>query len=380
FLALGGNSGARDCGQRAHSGLTKIFRQAIYFEGGINFEEKRLILPVKKMGMNSNAEIGMLGAVVIFPGGIEIAVRHWHAIVSVLVANPRFRFRTSSDCLSVEPFPFQKFPHNILDIPVLPLDGVVHLQHLLIGDFSRQFRQCLAHFRMARDRGLSNHGDCLVWREIIAIILEHEKIEGGNEPVSRIAGNQIDLLFLQRAIQQPEIHNARRLGKAKAVGGGQAFVTVRTLHELVPKSRSPMRRVSGRLRNCLQMQATSILSSDLNREGVIKAERRTESEMKPPVVFRLHALIHLLTSTLWLLLQNRSKRGAGVLGVEIDASREDGLLADEGSREIKAPLDAQTGFFLQPLREKFAQDCLFREILRANYNVIFARGTARSQK
>jgi len=56
------------------------------------------------------------------------------------------------------------------------------------------------------------------------------------------------------------------------------------------------------------------------------------------------------------------------------------LLADEGSREIKTSLDAQMGLFLKPLREKFAQDCLFREILRANYNVIFARGTTRSQK
>ena len=141
-----------------------------------------------------------------------------------------------------------------------------------------------------------------------------------------------------------------------------------------------MRRISRRLRNCLQMQATRILSSDLNRERVIKAERRTESEMKPPVVFRLHSLIHLLTSTLWFFLQNRSKRGAGVLGVEIDASREDGLLADEGSREIKTPLDAQMGLFLQPLRENFAQDCLFREVLRANYNAVFARGTTRTQK
>src|SRR5207237_4754023 len=141
-----------------------------------------------------------------------------------------------------------------------------------------------------------------------------------------------------------------RLGKAKAVGGRQAFVTVRTLHELVPKSRSPMRRVSRRLRNCLQMQATRILSSDLNREGVIKAERRTESEMKPPVVFRLHALIHLLTSTLWLLLQNRSKRGAGVLGVEIGASREDGVLADERTRQVKALVEAKKSSIIPPQR------------------------------
>ncbi len=81
FLAFGPHPGARDRRQRGHSGLAKILRQPIHFEGRINFEEKRLILPIQKMGMNSNAEVGMLGAVVIFPGGIEIAVRHQHVIV-----------------------------------------------------------------------------------------------------------------------------------------------------------------------------------------------------------------------------------------------------------------------------------------------------------
>src|ERR1700740_1820426 len=233
---------------------------------------------------------------------------------------------------------------------------------------------------MERDRRLSNHCDRFVRGEIVPIVPQNKQIEGGNEPVRRVAGDQIDLFVLQRAIEQPEVHNSWRLRKAKTVGGGQALVTVRTLHEFVPKASAPVRGISRRLRNCLQMQAARIVSSYLNRKCVIEAQRRTERERKPAFVFRFHLLVHLLLGVLRFFLQNRCQRSARVFGIKVDASREDGLLANERPCQVEAPLDAKAGFTFQALGKNFAEDRLFGEVLRAHHNAVFSRGTTRSQK
>src|SRR5215469_11496418 len=128
------------------------------------------------------------------------------------------------------------------------------------------------------------------------------------------------------------------------------------------------------------MQAARIVSPYFNRKSVIETQRRTERKVKTPVIFRLHALVYIVSRALRFFLQNRGQRGSRVFRIEVDASREDGLMANEGSRQIKAPLDAKTGFAFQPLCENLAQDRLFGEVLRAHHNAVFARGTARRQK
>src|SRR5205807_772474 len=146
-----------------------------------------------------------------------------------------------------------------------------------------------------------------------------------------VAGNQIDLLVLQTTSEQAKIHDARRRRKAQTVGSDQTLVAVRTLHEFVSEARPPLRRIGGHLRNRLEMQAARIFSSDLNREGVIETQWRTERKVKTPVIFRLHTLVHIVSGALRLFLQNRGQRSSRVFRKEVDTSREDGLMANEGS-------------------------------------------------
>src|SRR5579863_2435374 len=93
-----------------------------------------------------------------------------------------------------------------------------------------------------------NYGYCLVWRKIMAIVFENKKVERRNQTVGSVSGSYIDLTVFERGRKQAEIHNARRRGKMKSISGGQAFVSVRPLHELITKSSPPLRGIRGCLR------------------------------------------------------------------------------------------------------------------------------------
>ena len=80
-LFLGSDAWGGDGGECCHAGLLKVFREARYFEGRVDLEEKRLVFPVEKVRMHPEAQVRMLGAIVIFPGRVDVAVRHEWDIV-----------------------------------------------------------------------------------------------------------------------------------------------------------------------------------------------------------------------------------------------------------------------------------------------------------
>src|SRR5271155_2817014 len=101
---------------------------------------------------------------------------------------------------------------------------------------------------MLLERLLPDHRYRLVGRKIVAVIFKDEKIEDGNQSVGGIARGEINLMIFQRWCEQTQIHDAGRCRKVKAVGRSQSRVSVRTLHELVAKTGSPLDCVRGRLR------------------------------------------------------------------------------------------------------------------------------------
>ena len=60
----------------------------------------------------------------------------------------------------------------------------------------------------------------------------------------------------------------------QAVGGGQAFVAVGTLHEFVAESGAPLGSVRCGLRNRFQVEAAGVVAANFYGEGVVESERR----------------------------------------------------------------------------------------------------------
>ena len=97
-------------------------------------------------------------------------------------------------------------------------------------------------------------------------------------------------------------------------------------------------------------------------------------------VFGLDLVVNLLGIAGRLLFQDCGQGGAGVFGIDVDASAEDGLMADVASGQVEAALDREMSFVFDLLGNDFAEDELFGEILGADDDAILARRAARGEK
>jgi hypothetical protein len=68
----------------------------------------------------------------------------------------------------------QKLPHYFLRVTMLPVDGIVHLLHLGIGDGIGQCIENRKEFRMRFDQLCANDRHGLVRRKVVPIIRENE--------------------------------------------------------------------------------------------------------------------------------------------------------------------------------------------------------------
>src|ERR1700686_1872470 len=118
-----------------------------------------------------------------------------------------------------------------------------------------------------------------------------------------VPGNDIDLPFFECPRNQAEIHDARRFREAQAVAGDQTFVSIGTLHELIPKARAPLRSKRSGLRQRLKVQLASVVAADHHRKGVVKAKRWPDAEAELCFIALLHASINFLLVAARLLFE-----------------------------------------------------------------------------
>ena len=72
------------------------------------------------------------------------------------------------------------------------------------------------------------------------------------------------------------------------------------------------------------------------------------------------------------MFQDGGERGAGVFGVDIDATAEDRLVTDIAACEIEASLDGKASLVFDLLCDKLAKNELLGEILGADYDAVLA--------
>ena len=77
-----------------------------------------------------------------------------------------------------------------------------------------------------------------------------------------------------------------------------------------------------------------------------------------------------------LRLQDRGQCRAGVFGIDVDASAENGLVADVAACEVKASFHRQMSFVFDLLGDDFAENQLFGEVFGADDDAVGPRWTA----
>ena len=259
---------------------------------------------------------------------------------------------------------------------MLAVDRVVELAHVVVGNLSCEFVQCLSHFGVESQHLLANDGHGFVWREVVLVVLEDEKIERRNQAIGGVSGGEVDLLFFESAGEQPKIHDARRLGEAQTVGCRQSLIAVGALHEFVAESGAPFGSVGGCLRDRLQAEAAGVLTANFDREGVIEAKGLADVQIELPGVFGFDLVVNLCGIAGRRLLQDCGERGAGVFGINIDAAAENCLVANVAAGKIEAAFDREMSFVFDLLGDDFTEDELFGEIFGADDDAVRARRAA----
>src|SRR5262249_1837870 len=146
---------------------------------------------------------------------------------------------------------------------------------------------------MPIERVRPEDGCCLVWRKVMAIVLELKEPELLYQAIGRVSCDQVDLLGSQGAIGKREVHLARRRGKLDSVCAHKTRVTVSSRHEVLTKPGAPLLRISSGLRNRLYAKLPRIVASDKYRERVVETQRIEPLSLKLVCIFRPHLLKNL---------------------------------------------------------------------------------------
>src|ERR1700683_5065523 len=105
----------------------------------------------------------------------------------------------------------------------------------------------------------------------------------------------------------------------QSIGRSQSRIAIGALHELVAKSRSPLRSERGRLRQGLDAQSTRIVSTNLHGKGIVETKRRAERQAEPRFILALHAPVNFNLLAANFLFEDGGQRGPRVFGININA-------------------------------------------------------------
>ena len=126
---------------------------------------------------------------------------------------------------------------------MLAVDGFVHGAHIVGGDFASERVESGLYLRPAPERFGAHQRDGLVGREVVLVVFKRSESECLDGAVSGVGGDHVNLMSIERAIEQAEVHGAGRGGEFQPVGGAQTGKPVGALFEFISDAEAPQRRV-----------------------------------------------------------------------------------------------------------------------------------------
>src|SRR5438093_6598155 len=213
----------------------------------------------------------------------------------------------------------------------------------------------------------------------MAVVLQHDEVQGLNLAVRRVAGDHVHLPLRQRPVRQPQVHRGGWGSEPQSVYAREPPEAVGALQELVAESGLPARRHARQVGDALQAVARGVAVSHGDGEGVVESERFAPDERESLRVIARNGAIHAVAIGDERVLQHGGVRGSRVFDVEIDLARRDRVVAHERAAEVKAPLYGEPRAPLDLLRHDLAQQIGLGEVLGANHYPV-ALGASRQQQ
>ena len=126
----------------------------------------------------------------------------------------------------------------------------------------------------------------------MAIIFKHDEIKRGDQAVSVCASHDINLIILQSAIEQAQIHYARGFSEFETVFCGQPFVAIGPLNEFITNAKTQLPRDGSGIGKRFQAQAACIGAAHHHGKSVIEAERGQYFQSKSAARIRSFTLLN----------------------------------------------------------------------------------------
>src|ERR1700758_4916739 len=147
------------------------------------------------------------------------------------------------------------------------------------------------------------------------VVDERNKVEGVDESVGGIAGDDVDFFVDESAIDQAEVHDAGRRDKVQAVELAPAGEAVGTLEEFVAEAGAHFGSVGDEVAGIAEMEALSVFAADDHGESVLKAERLGDFEIETLGVAFFHAIVDVAWVAARRIVEHGGERGASVFDI-----------------------------------------------------------------
>jgi len=267
--------------------------------------------------------------------------------------------------------------HNRNGILMKSIDRVIQVAHVGGGEFAGEISEGGAELGEAGESGLANDGDGVVGRKVVAVVGECDKAEGVDEAVRGIAGDNVDLMIEEGAVDEAEVHHVRLPGEVEAVQTGQGAEAVGALEEFVADAGAPLRRDGSDIRNRAKVKVFRVVAADDHGKSVFEAQRLGDFEMKAIGVELLDAVVDRGRIARGSFVEDSGERRAGVFNIEIEVAGFEGSVNEERAAEVGLAHDGDSRAGFDVLGEEFRKDDLLGEELGADGDSGRTRRTAR---
>jgi hypothetical protein len=169
-------------------------------------------------------------------------------------------------------------------VAVLAVDGLVHGAHVVGGDASGESVEGELDLRPAAEGFVADEWNGLVGREVVPVVVENGEVEGLDGTVCSVGGDHVDLMVIEGAIEEAEIHRSRRASEVEAVGGAETGEAVGALLEFVTDTETHLPGEFCGLAECGDVKALSVVAADDHGEGIVEAEGRGYGDLEALVV------------------------------------------------------------------------------------------------
>src|SRR3984957_5235213 len=176
-------------------------------------------------------------------------------------------------------------------VALVGVDFGVHVAHVGGGDFSGEVGEGCAEGRKFGERVAADDWYGVVGREIVAIVGEADEVERVDEAVGGISGDDVDFFIDERAIDEAEVHHARRFSEMQTVALDESAVAVGALEEFVADAGVPAWSDGDDVGDFAEVKLFGVGAADDHRESVFETERFGDVEIETLGVALFDALV-----------------------------------------------------------------------------------------